>query len=213
MQVQASTQVTPAAAQQRSALRSPLLAHRVGALLLGLLLTTSAVWSRTLSEVWVNDIALPETVLMSFQQQFGYRPAPGRYWYDRATGAWGLSGQGTAGFIPPGLALGGTLRADASNGNTGVFINGRELAQSDVQAFQAIGIAAQPGRWWVDAYGNAGAEGGPALFNVYALARQSGGDSLYRKSGDGSSLWLGSDGSLSYHGKVGDRSFDYHIGD
>jgi hypothetical protein len=163
--------------------------------------------------VYVNGMALEDATLDAYRRQFGYVPSPGRYWYDAATGAWGYEGQGTAGFIPAGLPIGGPLASDASNGRTGVWINGRQLADSDVRAFAAIGIVAQPGRWWVDAHGNAGPEGGPAWFNIHAYARQASGDSLYRRSSDGSSLWLGSDGSLSYHGKVGDRSFDYHIGD
>lgn len=163
--------------------------------------------------VYVNGVELEEATLDAYRRQFGYVPGAGRYWYDVATGAWGQEGQGTAGFIPPGLPIGGPLASDASNGRTGVWINGRQLADSDVRALAAIGIVAQPGRWWVDAYGNAGPEGGPAWFNIHAYARQASGDSLYRRSSDGRSLWLGSDGSLSYHGKIGDRSFDYHVGD
>jgi hypothetical protein len=182
------------------------------ALILGLAALAAEPLPAT-SGVVVNGEALSTDTIAAYAAQYGQAPAPGRYWYDGATGAWGHEGQGTAGFIPPGLALGGPLRSDASNGRTGVWINGRQLADSDVLALAAIGVQAQPGRWWVDALGNAGAEGGPALFNLHALARRAGGEGLWRGSSDGSSLWLGGDGSLSYHGKVGDREFDYHIGD
>jgi hypothetical protein len=55
------------------------------------------------------------------------------------------------------------------------------------------------GRYFVDAYGNAGFEGGPALVNLVALAQQ-------RRGGNGKgyfrrthgNLYTGSDGQSSY---------------
>jgi hypothetical protein len=73
----------------------------------------------------------------------------------------------------PNLDLGGPLQADASRGNTGVFINGRELNQQDVTALMRI-TPVYRGRWWVDGSGTFGAEGGPALGNLWQLARQRG---------------------------------------
>jgi hypothetical protein len=50
-----------------------------------------------------------------------------------------------------------------------------------------------PGRYWLDANGYEGFEGGPALINYVHAARQGvGGDAWY---GKGSSGWTGSDGS------------------
>jgi hypothetical protein len=171
----------------------------------------------------VNGAPLPAATREAFAQRFGYTPRPGRYWYDAATGAWGLEGHGTGGFMAPGLALGGPLRADASNGRTGVFINGRELADSDVAGLWSLGIPAQQGRWWVDAWGNAGPEGYPATFNVFVVARQSaaarggaGGDSIWRTWGSGDnkgSTWIGSDGSLSHSTTINGKTYDYYIGD
>ncbi|MCE3002017.1 MAG: hypothetical protein LW860_04835 [Xanthomonadaceae bacterium] len=173
----------------------------------------------------VNGTPMAGATRDALAQRFGYTPRPGRYWYDVATGAWGLEGHGTAGFMMPGLALGGPLRADASNGRTGVFINGRELADSDVAGLWSLGIPAQRGRWWVDAWGNAGPEGFPATFNVFAVARQAaasrgggggGGDSIWRTWGSGDnkgSTWIGSDGSLSHSTTINGKTYDYHIGD
>lgn len=51
-------------------------------------------------------------------------------------GAWGKTGGPGLGLIAPGLPLPGTLRADASNGTTGVFINGRQLHLMDALGLQ-----------------------------------------------------------------------------
>jgi hypothetical protein len=75
------------------------------------------------------------------------------------------------------LRLGGALREDASNGNTGVIVNGRELHQLDVAALQRC-VQTIPGRYWVHANGIGGYEGGPAMFDLNALcsaARGAGG--------------------------------------
>ena len=84
------------------------------------------------AEVIVNGIALKSEQVNFLQQQYSVRVLPGRYWYDAVSGVWGVEGGPTRGQIYPGLALGGRLRADASQGNTGVFVNGRELHPNDV---------------------------------------------------------------------------------
>ena len=54
---------------------------------------------------------------------------------------------------------------------------------------------APPGRYWVNARGIGGLEGGPALFNLVAAAQvQSGGNSYTRRGSFGST---GSDGACS----------------
>jgi hypothetical protein len=55
------------------------------------------------------------------------------------------------------------------NGNTGVFVNGRELHIMDVVALRQF-MPVYAGRYWCDANGNGGFEGGPALWNVWQLA-------------------------------------------
>jgi hypothetical protein len=65
---------------------------------------------------------------------------------------------------------------------TGVFINGRELHPLDVQGLQQLIGQVLPGRWWVDAQGNYGLEGGPPLGNLMVLARAN-------RSGGGRQAW------------------------
>ena len=123
--------------------------------------------------VVVNRVRLTEEQVKAFEQRWSIQVRDGTYWYDRVSGAWGMDGGPTAGWIMPGLELGGALPADASHGNSGVFINGRELHQLDVAALMRI-TPVYPGRWWVDAQGTFGAEGGAPIGNLWLLARQRG---------------------------------------
>jgi hypothetical protein len=120
--------------------------------------------------VVINSVLLDEATLTALEQ-LQHTPIPnGRYWYDRVCGAWGIEGGPARGFVVAGLNLGGPLRADASRGRTGVFINGRELHALDVAALRRLGPV-RLGRYWLDALGNVGNEGGPALVNLVQVAR------------------------------------------
>jgi hypothetical protein len=54
-----------------------------------------------------------------------------------------------------------------------------------------------PGRYWVDAQGNGGYEGGPAIFNLYVLAQQA------ARSRSGSSWYYGNSLTNTYAGSSG----------
>jgi hypothetical protein len=121
----------------------------------------------------------------------------GKYWYDARAGLWGYEGGPPAGSAMPNLDIGDPLRADASHGYSGVFVNGRDLHPLEIVALTNITVVL-PGRYWLDAAGNGGFEGGPALWNIHQLARakaaaqgSSGGDpwminrSGVRAGGDG----------------------------
>jgi hypothetical protein len=119
-------------------------------------------------EVVVNAVPLDEATRQQIERAYGVPIRPGRYWYDQMTGVWGVEGGPSAGRVAPGLRLGGSLRADASRGDTGVFVNGRELHQLDVQAVRRC-TQTVPGRYWVAANGIGGYEGGPPLFDLNVL--------------------------------------------
>ena len=110
-------------------------------------------------------------MLRELAAQYGVEPVPGRYWYDPISGLYGAEGGPTAGQTLPQLPIGGPLRADASGGGSGVWVNGREMHRDEVtylsQCTQVI-----PGRYWLDAYSNGGLEGGPMQFNLRALCNQ-----------------------------------------
>ena len=128
--------------------------------------------------VFINRARLPEDTLRLLERTFQTSVPDGRYWYDQLSGAWGIEGGPTRGFTIPNLPIGGRLAADISGGGTGVFINGRELHPGDVQALQQLVGPVMPGRYWFDAKGNTGYEGGPAIANLRVLAMQ-----LYRQNG------------------------------
>lgn len=163
-------------------------------------------------------------IIGELERMTGRRAVLGHYWYDNATGALGMWGGPTVTFLQAGLGLGGALPPNASGGGhgmlTGVFINGRELHPGDVQALQALlGTRVLPGRWWVDAMGNAGYEGGPALMNLHAIARQNsrggGGNPYYRSNGKGDNTFVGK-GCAAVNGSTGSgydkKSYSYFVG-
>lgn len=109
--------------------------------------------------------------LEKIEQQLGLHLRDGNYWYDAKTGAFGAWGGPTVAWIPAGLDLGGQMPANCSGGGTRVFINGREIHPLDFLGLQQWIGQVYPGRYWVDAQGNAGYEGGPMRWNLVALAQ------------------------------------------
>lgn len=129
-------------------------------------------------QVFINRTRLSSATLAQLEPPGAPRIPDGRYWYDPRSGAWGLEGSFTRGFVQAGLRLGGPLPADISGGGTGVFINGRELPPVDLAGLQQLTGPVAPGRYWLDADGTAGLEGGPALVNLRQVAAR-----LYQQNG------------------------------
>jgi hypothetical protein len=123
--------------------------------------------------VLVNGKALSATQLADFKAKYKMAPKAGSYWYDSVSGLYGNAGQAATGFMYPGHDF-GTLAADASTGDTGIFVNGRQIPQSEWIVWSTVlGAAIQPGRYWLDAKGNAGYEGNPTpTVNLYVAAAQ-----------------------------------------
>lgn len=185
--------------------------HRVALLLIGLAACVGVAAAdkpaaKSARSVVVNVAKLPDKQIADLERQYRVQIENGRYWYDNVSGAWGMEGGPGLGLIHPGLKLGGKLRADASGGGrgvlTGVFINGRELHPQDVMALSQIVYPILPGRYWLDAQGNAGYENGPAQWNLAYLAQQAaaargGGKSwMYRNELTG--IGAGSSGGCTY---------------
>jgi hypothetical protein len=132
--------------------------------------------------------------LQLVEAYFGQRLPDGKYWYDNRSGAMGMWGGPAAALLPAGLGFGGPMPADASGGGTRMFVNGRELHPIDVAM---LGGRVVPGRYWLDAYGNYGIEGGPILGNLLAQAQgPSQGRQPHRVYADGEIAGSGPTGTI-----------------
>lgn len=137
-------------------------------------------------KVIINGIVWDEKLEMDFQKVYNMKPIPGNYWYDAISGLWGNVGGQALGFIYPGHSY-GALSGNVSNGNTGIFINSREIPMAEAMIWsQLMGVPAQQGRYWLDGRGNVGYEGNPyPVFNLYMLANQNN----YKGKGGGDNFW------------------------
>ncbi|MBL8013267.1 MAG: hypothetical protein JNN05_05410 [Candidatus Omnitrophica bacterium] len=150
-------------------------------------------------KIYYNRVMLTDAQAGQLENLFQGHIPDGRYWYDKTSGAWGMEGGPTAGFVYAGMDLPGPMPADISGKGTGVFINGREIHPLDKQGLQQLFGSAPQGRYWLDAQGNLGPEGGVAVVNVaMAIAqvqsRQGGGSVSHGYPGTGARGTLGSDG-------------------
>lgn len=147
--------------------------------------------------IYVNGVKLNRETIRSLESYYGVRMQNGRFWYDKISGLWGLEGGPSMGQIMPALNLGGSLQPHASGGNTGVFINGREIHPLEVQYLLSIFGQVIPGRYWLNAQGIGGFEGGPPIFNLNASAYGSASGHGYLRSTPGGAI--GSDGDCFYY--------------
>jgi hypothetical protein len=138
--------------------------------------------------VAINHRELSAAAQADFQRAYGQALPAGDFWYDAKSGALGVMGQGIGGFLRPGHDF-GTIPQNASNGNTGVIINGRDLPANEwLFLCQVLGGQVMPGRYWIDAYGNYGYEGlDLALGNLAANRGGAGGGSGWSKD----NFWSG----------------------
>jgi hypothetical protein len=148
--------------------------------------------------VIVNGMQLPNTAVIALQLAYRTVIPSGRYWYDAASGLWGREGQPLAGQMHAGLQIGGDLQANASSGDTDVYVNGRRLPRAELMALQQLVGPVRPGRYWLDAYGNAGFEGGPPLVNL-AQARARGAQGYAGWNNNTAFGNWGGDGNCSYY--------------
>ncbi|XP_056846450.1 uncharacterized protein LOC108853597 [Raphanus sativus] len=91
-------------------------------------------------EVWVNGHLIPEDQVISAEKQAGPVQA-GNYWYDYRAGFWGVMGHPCLGIIPPFIEeFSRPMPDNCGAGNTGVFVNGRELHERDLELLSSRGL-------------------------------------------------------------------------
>ncbi|KAK1387745.1 hypothetical protein POM88_015923 [Heracleum sosnowskyi] len=74
---------------------------------------------------------------------------PRKYWYDKSSGLWGMEGKKPCQFITPRLNVGDFMWRNASNGNTNILVNNREITKPELYMMQVAGIncVRQPHFW------------------------------------------------------------------
>lgn len=145
---------------------------RVMALVAALVLALGSGGAWADSGVVVNGVELQPRTVAQLERLAGKPIPPARYWYDSRAGIWGYEGGPMAGEARPGLRIGGPLRPDASGDHTNVFVNGRSLHPAEVQFLRRLYGSVRPGRYWLNANGIGGFEGGPPQFNMRQRVRQ-----------------------------------------
>ncbi|XP_022947948.1 extra-large guanine nucleotide-binding protein 1-like [Cucurbita moschata] len=112
--------------------------------------------------VYINDhpLSRQELLMLRSCQKPPKNLKPGRYWYDKESGFWGKEGRGPCQIVSTHLEVGGRIKRDASNGNTNVCINNREITKKELRILKLAGVPCE-GRpsYWVSADGSYQEEG------------------------------------------------------
>lgn len=110
----------------------------------------------------VNGVELTPDEQASLAYKLGQPVLAGRYWYDPMSGLWGVEGGPAMGQMWPDLPeFRGALRADASGGQTEVFVNGRAIHPTELMQLQQMMGPIPAGRYALNAYGQVAIEGQP----------------------------------------------------
>ncbi|KAF7826157.1 protein ENHANCED DISEASE RESISTANCE 4 [Senna tora] len=95
---------------------------------------------RISSNVTVNGRPLADRVLKKAEKLAG-PIQPGSYWYDFRAGFWGVMGGPCLGIIPPSIEeFNYPMPENCAGGTTGIFVNGRELHQKDLDLLASRGL-------------------------------------------------------------------------
>ncbi|KAK6918247.1 putative zinc-ribbon domain, plant [Dillenia turbinata] len=101
------------------------------------------------SNVTVNGHRIPDRQIKKAEKQAG-PIGPGQYWYDFRAGFWGIIGGPCLGIIMPFIEeFSYPLAENCAGGNTGVFVNGRELHQKDLDLLASRGLPTMRDRSYI----------------------------------------------------------------
>lgn len=168
-------------------------------------------------ETVINGKTLTAAQKEEFRRTYGTMPLAGNFWYDSRSGLWGVMGREAFGILRPGHNY-GLLSPTASAGNTGVFINGRQINMAEALYIRNLLGSVLPGRWWLDgSTGAFGLEGNPIpvgnlilAARAAAQARGSGGAHYYN-DGMGTSVAVSSGCAAGSTG-TGSSRVDFIVG-
>ncbi|KAK4747916.1 hypothetical protein SAY87_014502 [Trapa incisa] len=101
------------------------------------------------SEVTVNGHHIPEEVVKQAEVLAG--PIhPGDYWYDYCSGFWGVMKYPCLGIIPPSIeAFNFPLPTNCSRGDTGIFVNSRQLHKHDLKLLARRGLPVTRNQFYI----------------------------------------------------------------
>lgn len=101
------------------------------------------------SRVFINGFPIPDRAVRKAEKLAG-AIYPGDYWYDYRAGFWGVVGQPCLGMIPPYIPeFNYPMPKKCGGGNTGIYINGRELHQKDLDLLVSRGLSDSPERSYI----------------------------------------------------------------
>ncbi|OMO64330.1 hypothetical protein CCACVL1_21850 [Corchorus capsularis] len=104
---------------------------------------------RSKSNISVNGHHLPERVVKKAEKVAG-PIQPGQYWYDYRAGFWGVLGGPCLGIVPPFIEeFNYPMPENCAGGTTGVFVNGRELHQKDLDLLVNRGLPTDRDRSYI----------------------------------------------------------------
>ncbi|QHN85450.1 Extra-large guanine nucleotide-binding protein [Arachis hypogaea] len=104
---------------------------------------------RSKINVTVNGHPISDRVIKKAEKLAG-PIQPGNYWYDFRAGFWGVMGGPCLGIIPPFIdEFNYPLSDKCSGGNTGVFVNGRELHLKDLDLLAGRGLPTERDRSYI----------------------------------------------------------------
>jgi hypothetical protein len=141
--------------------------------------------------VFINQREVTPQQLAELKRWYGMAPPKGQYWYDGRSGLYGYWGYEAAGYIRPGHNF-GPVSARASRGDTGTFVNGREINVTEALFFQRLFGVVYRGYFWLDgATGNIGFQGNPMpIANVVAAMQRT------QRSNQGGYRWRDGSGAV-----------------
>ncbi|KAL6876335.1 hypothetical protein ACP4OV_012907 [Aristida adscensionis] len=98
------------------------------------------------ARVYVNGFPISDRAVRKAEKLAG-AIGPGDYWYDYRAGFWGVMGRPCLGMIPPYIPeFNYPMPKNCAGGNTGIFVNGRELHRKDLDLLVARGLSDSPGK-------------------------------------------------------------------